>query len=98
MAWSTFKDLQRKVSLVFKVLTSCPLSILNCVDLTWNRSQAKPHSLYYKRDDAVVKALNIVNDAEFSLDVTARAKGENSVIKVDGKEKIDIIELTELFD
>ena len=54
--------------------------------------------MYYKRDDAVVKAFNIVKDAEFSLDVTARAKGENSVIKVDGKEKIDIIELTELFD
>ena len=54
--------------------------------------------MYYKRDDAVVKALSIVNDAEFSLHVTARAKRENSVIKVDGKGKIDIIELTELFD
>ena len=50
------------------------------------------------QDDAVVKALSIVNDAEFSLDVTARAKRENSIIKVDGKGKIDIIELTDLFD
>ena len=40
----------------------------------------------------------MVNNAEFSLHVTARAKRENSVIKVDGKGKIDIIELTELFD
>ena len=54
--------------------------------------------MYYKRDDAVVKAFNIVNDAEFSLDALRAQREKNSVIKVDGKEKIDIIELTELFD
>ena len=73
-----------------QVLTSYPLSMLICINLTQNRSQANSHSLYNRRDAATVKALSIVKGAEFSLPVLARAKGENSVKKADVQLKIDI--------
>ena len=75
----------------------CPLCLLNCVDLTRNRSQANSLSLYYRLDDAVVEATSIINDVEFSLRTPARAKKENSVIKADELGKIDINKLTDLF-
>ena len=73
-----------------QVLTSYPLSMLICINLSQNRSQANSHSLYYRRDPATIKALSIVKDAEFSLPVLACAKGENSVKKADVQLKIDI--------
>ena len=59
-----------------QVLTSCPLRVLICINLSQIRSQANSLFLYYRRDAATIKALSIVKDPEFSLQVLAWAKGE----------------------